>query len=156
MGEEGIKNIPFYSLFRSDFERERAFRKAREIWINCEEGEMEDGQRVTANPQAVLTALFNKREKLHEELRIVEKQVYDLETSYLQDSSQCGNVLKGFEGFLSSTKNTANLKRSRKFQPEDRLFSLSSVTSPAVEEHAVARDGASKRKDGLFQGRERE
>ncbi|XP_057855388.1 uncharacterized protein LOC131065037 isoform X2 [Cryptomeria japonica] len=131
---------------------------------------MEDGQRVTANPQAVLTALFNKREKLHEELRIVEKQVYDLETSYLQDSSQCGNVLKGFEGFLSSTKNTANLKRSRKFQPEDRLFSLSSVTSPAVEEHAVARDdgradtapgrskatGASKRKDGLFQGRERE
>lgn len=25
-----------------------------------------------------------------------------------------------------------SLKRSRKFQPEDRLFSLSSVTSPAV------------------------
>ncbi|ESR57085.1 hypothetical protein CICLE_v100236602mg, partial [Citrus x clementina] len=58
--------------------------------------------------------------------------VYDMETSYLQDPSQCGNVLKGFEGFLSSSKNTALLKRSRKFQPEDRLFSLSSVTSPAL------------------------
>jgi len=34
-------------------------------------------------------------------------QVYDLETSYLQDPGQCGNVLKGFEGFLSSSKNTA-------------------------------------------------
>ena len=34
-------------------------------------------------------------------------QVYDMETSYLQDPSQCGNVLKGFEGFLSSSKNTA-------------------------------------------------
>ena len=135
-------------------------------------------------------------------------QVYDMETSYLQDPSQCGNVLKGYEGFLSSSKSTTlyvhwlslflltygllrflnsytgtpdfmtliittnyensmfqmnsesflssrvlfwmnficidyewwkllensgcSLKRSRKFQPEDRLFSLSSVTSPAV------------------------
>ena len=30
-----------------------------------------------------------------------------METSYLQDPGQCGNVLKGFEGFLSSSKNTA-------------------------------------------------
>uniref|UniRef100_A0A0D6R792 Chromatin modification-related protein MEAF6 n=1 Tax=Araucaria cunninghamii TaxID=56994 RepID=A0A0D6R792_ARACU len=101
---------------------------------------MEDGQRVTTNPQAALSALLAKRQKLQEELQIVEKQVYDLETSYLQESSQIGNVLKGFEGFLSSTKNTANLKRSRKFQPEDRLFSLSSGTSPAVDEHAAGRD----------------
>ncbi|PHT86756.1 hypothetical protein T459_08862 [Capsicum annuum] len=34
-----------------------------------------------------------------------------------------------------------SLKRSRKFQPEDRLFSLSSVTSPAAEEQALGRDG---------------
>ena len=33
-----------------------------------------------------------------------EWQLYDLETTYLHDSSQCGNVLKGFEGFLSSMK----------------------------------------------------
>ncbi|XP_075482313.1 uncharacterized protein LOC142522665 isoform X2 [Primulina tabacum] len=88
-----------------------------------------EGQRTTSNPSAMLTALLCKRAKLHEELRNIEKQ----------DPSQCGNVLKGFEGFLSSSKNTALLKRSRKFQPEDRLFSLSSVTSPAAEE--VARDG---------------
>ncbi|XP_019182119.1 PREDICTED: uncharacterized protein LOC109177260 [Ipomoea nil] len=53
-----------------------------------------------------------------------------------------GNVLKGFEGFLSSSKSTTLLKRSRKFQLEDRFFSLSSVTSPAAEEVAVGRDGA--------------
>ncbi|KAI8574413.1 hypothetical protein RHMOL_Rhmol01G0351600 [Rhododendron molle] len=93
----------------------------------------------------MLAAVLCKRAKLHEELRNIEKQlstrsliahlnlqVYDMETSYLQDPSQCGNVLKGFEGFLSSSKSTTLLKRSRKFQPEDRLFSLSSVTSPAV------------------------
>eukprot|EP00268_Persea_americana_P034456 TRINITY_DN34069_c0_g3_i1.p1 TRINITY_DN34069_c0_g3~~TRINITY_DN34069_c0_g3_i1.p1 ORF type:complete len:154 (-),score=27.84 TRINITY_DN34069_c0_g3_i1:762-1223(-) len=41
---------------------------------------------------------------------------------------------------MSCLKSAFSLKRSRKFQPEDRLFSLSSVTSPAVEEHVVGRD----------------
>ncbi|KAK9116254.1 hypothetical protein Sjap_015201 [Stephania japonica] len=99
-----------------------------------------DGQRGSSNPSAMLAALMAKRDKLQDDLRNIEKQVYELETSYLQDSSQYGNVLKGFEGFLSTSKSTTNLKRSRKFQPEDRLFSLSSVTSPAVEDHMVGRD----------------
>ncbi|KAL1826012.1 hypothetical protein DCAR_0314216 [Daucus carota subsp. sativus] len=93
-----------------------------------------------SNPSAMVNALLCKRARLHEELRVIEKQVYDMETSYLHDPSQCGNVLKGFEGFLSSSKSTNLLKRSRKFGPEDRLFSLSSITSPAAEEHAAARD----------------
>lgn len=100
----------------------------------------QEGQRNSSNPSAMLAAVLCKRAKLHEELRNIEKQVYDMETSYLQDPSQCGNVLKGFEGFLSSSKSTTLLKRSRKFQPEDRLFSLSSVTSPAAEEHVVGRE----------------
>lgn len=93
------------------------------------------GQRSSSNPSAMLAALLCKRTKLHEELRSIEKQVhdlfglrenlyicmnflsrglicvfflqlYDMETGYLQDPSQCGNVLKGFEGFLSSSKST--------------------------------------------------
>lgn len=65
-----------------------------------------EGQRGSSTPSAVLASLLIKRAKLHEELRTIEKQVYEMETSYLQDSGQCGNVLKGFEGFLSSTKST--------------------------------------------------
>ncbi|XP_057965605.1 uncharacterized protein LOC131156161 isoform X1 [Malania oleifera] len=99
-----------------------------------------EGQRGATTPSVMLASLISKRGKLHDELRNIEKQVYELETSYLQDPSQCGNVLKGFEGFLSSSKSTTLLKRSRKFQPEDRLFSLSSVTSLAAEEQAVGRD----------------
>ncbi|XP_021673150.1 uncharacterized protein LOC110659501 isoform X2 [Hevea brasiliensis] len=101
---------------------------------------MSSGQRSGSNPAAMLASLMGKREKLREELRNIEKQVYELETSYLQDSGHFGNVLKGFEGFLSSSKSTTNVKRSRKFQPEDRLFSLSSVTSPAAEELGLGRD----------------
>ncbi|KAL3678101.1 hypothetical protein R1sor_021057 [Riccia sorocarpa] len=105
------------------------------------------GQR-TGNPQTALNSLMQKREKLADELRSVEKQVYDMETAYLHDSSHCGSVLKGFEAYLSSSKNSGNLKRSRKFQPEDRLFSLSSVTSPAVEEYAGGRENDG-RSDGV-------
>ncbi|KAL5212219.1 hypothetical protein ABZP36_023066 [Zizania latifolia] len=93
-----------------------------------------------ANPMAMLSALMGKRAKLQEELRSIERQVYDMETSYLQESNHFGSVLKGFESFLSSSKNTSNLKRSRKFQADERLFSLSSVTSPAVDEHLTGRD----------------
>ncbi|CAI9107644.1 OLC1v1007051C5 [Oldenlandia corymbosa var. corymbosa] len=98
-----------------------------------------EGQRTPSTPSAVLASLLYKRANLHEELRNIEKQVYDMETSYLQDPSQCGNVLKGFDGFLTN-KNTTLLKRSRKFQPEDRMFSLSSTTSPAAEEQAAGRE----------------
>ncbi|OMP03100.1 hypothetical protein CCACVL1_02567 [Corchorus capsularis] len=111
-----------------------------------------DGQRGLSTPSAMLASLLSKRAKLQEELRIIERQVYDMETSYLQDPSQCGNVLKGFEGFLSASKNTAFLKRSRKFQPEDRLFSLSSVTSPAAEEIAAGRDEKSDYGPGRSRG----
>ncbi|XP_056170971.1 chromatin modification-related protein eaf6 isoform X4 [Syzygium oleosum] len=69
-----------------------------------------EGQRLPSNPPAMLSSLLGKRAKLHEELRSIEKQVYEMETSYLQDPSQCGNVLKGFEGFLSASKSTALLK----------------------------------------------
>uniref|UniRef100_A0A7C9DZI6 Chromatin modification-related protein MEAF6 n=1 Tax=Opuntia streptacantha TaxID=393608 RepID=A0A7C9DZI6_OPUST len=102
-----------------------------------------EGHRNPSNPAAVLASLLSKRAKLHEELRSIEKQVFDMETTYLQDPSQCGNVLKGYDGFLSTSKSTTLLKRSRKFQPEDRLFSLSSISSPAAEDQALGREDLS-------------
>ncbi|GLC56290.1 hypothetical protein PLESTB_001088800 [Pleodorina starrii] len=56
-----------------------------------------------------------------------------MEHSYLTaEYSQCGTVLKGFEGFLNS-KDILR-KKSRTFKPEDRLFSLSSKSSPVTRE----------------------
>ncbi|XP_006647767.1 chromatin modification-related protein MEAF6 [Oryza brachyantha] len=105
-----------------------------------------------ANPTAMLSALMSKRAKLQEELRSIERQVYEMETTYLQESNQFGSVLKGFESFLSSSKNTSNLKRSRKFQADERLFSLSSVTSPAVDEHLTGRDDGREYGSGRSKG----
>lgn len=107
------------------------------------------GQRPTPSPHASLAVLALKKERLQEELRTVEKQVYDLETSYLNESSLFGNVLKGFDGFLSTSKSSAHLRRPRKFGPDDRLFTLSSVTAPsALGEEALASRGENTAADG--------
>jgi chromatin modification-related protein EAF6 len=59
-------------------------------------------------------------------------QIYDMESSYFNaEHAQTGNVLKGFEGLLS-TKEALRKRQSRGYKPEDRLFSLSSKTSPLV------------------------
>ncbi|KAI8566438.1 hypothetical protein RHMOL_Rhmol02G0040400 [Rhododendron molle] len=108
------------------------------------------GKKASKNPATRLTSLVSKRQKLQEELHTIEKQVYELETSYLQESSHFGNAFKGFDGLLSASRNTTNLKKSRKLQPEDRIFSLSSVTSPVAEEQGVGREDG---RSDLGQGR---
>ncbi|XP_057459936.1 chromatin modification-related protein eaf6-like isoform X2 [Actinidia eriantha] len=112
-----------------------------------------EGKKSSYNPASTLASLKSKREKLQVELHGIENQVYELETKYLQESSNFGNAVKGGDGFLSASKNTTNLKKSRKFQPEDRIFSLSSVTSPAAEEQGVGRNDG---KTNLGQGQSKD
>ncbi|BDA44101.1 probable chromatin modification-related protein MEAF6 [Coccomyxa sp. Obi] len=79
--------------------------------------------------------LAARKDQLEADLLKTEKMVYTMETDYLQaDYTQCGTVLKGFEGFLSSKD--ALRKRARAFKPEDRAFSLSSKSSAATQELA--------------------
>ncbi|KMT16621.1 hypothetical protein BVRB_3g049070 [Beta vulgaris subsp. vulgaris] len=73
---------------------------------------MEANGQKPSNPGARLANLLSKREKLQDELRNIEKQVFELETTYLQDSNQFGHVLKGFEGFLGSSKSASKYKCS--------------------------------------------
>ena len=61
---------------------------------------------------------------------------------------------KGYEGFLSSKDNLR--KRARTFKIEDRLFSLSSRTSPAAKEEERALDDNMASKyghDGMHRSR---
>ncbi|KAJ8768407.1 hypothetical protein K2173_021560 [Erythroxylum novogranatense] len=110
-------------------------------------------KREGSNTAAMLASLMGKREKLQEDLFSVEKQVYELESSYLQDSVHFGTALKDFGGFVALSKSGSNLKRSRKLQPEDRIFSLSSITSPAAAELGVNHDdGRSGFSPGLLKG----
>jgi len=99
--------------------------------------------------------LTNRIQQAKQDLAKIEKKMYDAETEYFQsESSQMGTLLKGYEGFLSSKDNLR--KRARTFKIEDRLFSLSSRTSPAAKEEERALDDNMASKyghDGMHRSR---
>jgi hypothetical protein len=83
----------------------------------------------TQNGEDILS-LLKDEQQLKEELKKLEKQIYGLETSYLESTSSSGNLVRGW-GDLLSRPSSSNRKK-RKVAPEDRIFSLSSSTAMMV------------------------
>ena len=72
-------------------------------------------------------ALQKKKKELRQELSAIEKQIFDLERQYLEETKDFGNIFTGWDAYLSADKS----KAKKTINTEDRIFSLSSVTSPA-------------------------
>ncbi|KAH6569546.1 hypothetical protein BSLG_001748 [Batrachochytrium salamandrivorans] len=70
-----------------------------------------------------LAELQQKKKLLDKSLANIEQSIYALEGSYL-DESQYGNIVRGFDGYLSSRID----RRKPRPTESDRLFSLSSAT----------------------------
>ncbi|CAD7697578.1 unnamed protein product [Ostreobium quekettii] len=74
------------------------------------------------------------RDKNARELEDLEAKIAEAELAYLTcESSQLGNVLKGFEGYLASKDSVRRKARAPKL--EERVFSLSSKKSAVSKEY---------------------
>ncbi|KAJ3415967.1 Chromatin modification- protein meaf6 [Chytridiales sp. JEL 0842] len=86
--------------------------------------ETEEIQKDLAEAEKELVELMNRKRQVDRALATIESNIYTYEGSYLEDTQQYGNIIRGFDGFV----NNRNEKRKMKFSESDRLFSLSSVT----------------------------
>ncbi|ETW10437.1 hypothetical protein H310_00742 [Aphanomyces invadans] len=95
-----------------------------------------------------LRAWMGKRSDEQEELTQLEKQIYELEGSYLRRSQHAGNIVKGyadanvFVAEMAKDEAQVDTPELEAAVQAQRLFSHSSTTSPAEPFKAAAEDAA--------------
>ncbi|KAI9277447.1 histone acetyltransferase subunit NuA4-domain-containing protein [Sporodiniella umbellata] len=95
-----------------------------------------------------LKAILNRKKQIDANLVNLEHSIYKFEGSYLEDTQNNGNIIRGFDGYL----NTRTDRRKPKFTELDRLFSLSSSTyqkalTQKAEEEESSQDEQITKKD---------
>ncbi|KAL8434550.1 hypothetical protein Efla_000066 [Eimeria flavescens] len=96
----------------------------------------EDGIKLPRR-QPVYQEMLKLQEKLESDVSLLENKIYEMEGNYLAATADAGNMLRGWEGYISSatkTRRPAAKTAGGMSSNQERLFSLTSTTSLASRE----------------------
>ncbi|GMT28195.1 hypothetical protein PFISCL1PPCAC_19492, partial [Pristionchus fissidentatus] len=92
-----------------------------------------------------LAALVERKHTLQDALGQLETQIYNFETTYLDETSEYGNIFKGWNRYALAAPLSKSValklekKSNRKsVKDSDRLFSSSSISSPLSKRQSTA------------------
>ncbi|KAK3720922.1 hypothetical protein LTR37_003585 [Vermiconidia calcicola] len=96
--------------------------------------------------RANLRQTIEKKRKIDEQLAAMEEQIFKAEGSYLEETANSGNIVRGFDGWVKGVqvggRGGADDRRRGRVRDEDRVFSRSSRSSAQETKAMQAQDGA--------------
>ncbi len=83
--------------------------------------------------RTTLRQTLEKKRKLDESLAAIEDQIFKAEGSYLEETANSGNIVRGFDGWVKGVQvggrgGAADDRRRGRIRDEDRIFSRSSLS----------------------------
>ncbi|KAI7832923.1 histone acetyltransferase subunit NuA4-domain-containing protein [Kickxella alabastrina] len=105
-------------------------------------GEGKVTKKMLKEAEQELYQILLKKKQLDRQLIDTESSIYDFETSYFENCGQEGNIVHGFEGYLTSGRHHEQRRGGNggagHFGDADRIFSQSSATFKKAQEAKIA------------------